>query len=424
MEQSSPALDNLKSTVTTTLTLISQLKHSAPSSRDASVDALDLAYDAASLVRAHATKLSLLIINKPFTPSAVTTVLRELVSGPLPGIASSIEICNAKYTKAMSSELTYCANRVLKELEVFIQAIPLDGNILTDDQKNGTADGKGSLTSTGVIWAACDSVMELKTMGVSGLMVMKAEEYRDMLGDALVELQEWGAEESDVEDNGSGEDDAQAAVDQMFSQRHIPTDDPDQIRPRLEAAQKRLRLLILMYQAVVKRRLKTLPKLPELDGADSGIVFCLDEVLDALKKIPDVTDELASAFYELDRKKIDERMDQCFFAGFAIAELLIKDWQGQNDSFSTWVSFLDQNSNLAHIRPGSQFSTCVEERSVTTQMLETSAWIRMVLAMRWTINQTAEAVLMLCDCTSTSQVTEPCLAILSHVSYRANIAVR
>jgi hypothetical protein len=354
------ALAALKATVATTLALITQLQTTTASSeppKDNNVNALSLAHNTASLIRAHSTKLSLLIINKPFTTSAINTVLRELVARPLPGLASAIELCHAsKYTQAMSSELQYRAKKIFVELGVLVKAIPLDGDILSEDQKNGTGktEGKGSLASTGVVWEACDAVVELKALGVAGLVIRKAEEYRDLVKDALEELQEWGEVVSDDEDedgHASGdeeEDDAQAAVDEMFgSQRHIPADDPEKIRPRLDSAQKRLRLIILMYQAVVKRRFKTLPYLPHPElppelkaksDADPRVVSTIDEVLLAMKKIPNATDELASAFYELDGKEIDKRIDECFFAGFAVAELLVKNWEGQKDEFSTWVS--------------------------------------------------------------------------------------
>lgn len=346
----------LKATVSTASTLISQLQFTVPatekSGNQIDGNALDLAHDTASLIRAHTTKLSLLIINKPFTPTAISTILRELVAGPLPGLASAIELCTAgQYTKAMSTELQYRARKVFSDLGTLVQAIPLNGQILSDDAKNGTGTekGKGSLAITGTIWEACDGVMELKSLGVAGLVIKKVEEYKDLLKDALEELQEWAVEESDGEDGEDveEEDPAQAEVDNIFgSQRHIPSDDPESIRPRLEASMKRLRLLILMYQAVVKRRLKAVPHLPHHDlspevkaksGEGPGIVNCLDELLEVLKKIPDITDELASAFYELDTKEIDKRMDQCFFTGFAAAELLVENWKGEKDEFSSWV---------------------------------------------------------------------------------------
>ncbi|TVY20119.1 Uncharacterized protein LARI1_G001951 [Lachnellula arida] len=352
-------LASLKSTVETISALITQLQSSSipkDTNANSNVNALDLAHDTASLIRAHSTKLSLLIINKSFTASAISTVLRELVSGPLPGLASAVELCNAaKYTKAMSAELQWRAKKVFMELGTLVKAIPLDGKTLSEDLKNGTGKngGKGSLASTGVLWEACDGVAELKKLGIAGLMIKKADEYRDLLKDALEELQEWGEEESDGsdEDETAGEQEtegvdtsAQDAVDSIFaSQRHISSEDPGKIRPRLDSAQKRLRLVILMYQAVVKRRFKTLPHLPypEIEAKpdqDTGIINCVDEAMDVFKKIPDIADELASAFYELDGAGIDKRMDECFFTGFAAAELLVKNWEGKEDEFTVWAN--------------------------------------------------------------------------------------
>lgn len=362
----------LKSTVSTISTLISQLQgtsattDSTTNPKNGNVNALELAHDTASLIKAHSTKLSLLIINKPFTATAISTVLRELISGPLSGLASAVEICDgAKYTNAMASELKHRANKLYTHLETFMKAIPLDGKILSDDQKNGTGQekGHGSLANTGIVWQACESVMELKTLGVAGLAIKKAEEYRDLLKDALEELQEWGEEESDGEDrdvepdeddgsvNEEEEISAQDAIDNLFSsQRHIPTDDTEKIRPRLETSQKKLKLAALMYQAVIKRRFKTLPCLhflalpeesTEKDGKGPDAISTVDEVLQLMKEIPDITDELASAFYELDPAEIDKQTEQCCQKGVAIVELLLKNWTGQDDEFTSWVRFFD-----------------------------------------------------------------------------------
>ena len=139
----------LKSTVETLSALLIQLQTTSALESETTetantVDALSLAYDAASLIKAHSTKLSLLIINKPFTATAITTVLRELVSGPLPGLASAVELCTAgKYTKVMRSEIEWRARKVFTELGTLVAAIPLDGKILSDDQKKGTGAVKG-----------------------------------------------------------------------------------------------------------------------------------------------------------------------------------------------------------------------------------------------------------------------------------------
>ncbi|KAK6584267.1 hypothetical protein PZA11_002491 [Diplocarpon coronariae] len=366
-------LEVLRSTVTATTALITQLQTStAPAQRTGTahieVDALSFAHNTASLIRAHATKLSLLITNKPFTASAVTTVLRELVCGPLPGLASAIELCDGRYTAAMSKELKYQAGRVFAELGNLVVNIPLDGGILSEDARTGTGTtrGKSSLAMTGTVWQACDAVIELQQIRIAGLVVRKAEQYKATLEDALEELQQWGEEDSDGEEGdeagNEGVDAAQAAVDRMFGlQRHIPTEDPERIRPRLESFLKRLRLLILMYQAIIKRRLKTLPQIPQpesppesrepdeaepsrpggsgepIAGGRAGLVNSVDEVLEVMKRLPDTVDELASAFYSLDKEEIDKAMDSCLSSGFAAIELLLRNWDGKEDEFTAWV---------------------------------------------------------------------------------------
>ena len=353
-------LELLTATIQATLDLINKLidtNVNVDTTINDDVNAIDLAHDTTSLIRAHVTKLSLLIINKPFTPSAITKILRELVAGPLPGLASSIELCHAaKYTKAMSSELAWRVKKIFRELATFIKIIPVDGKVLSEDAKtgNGKTEGNGSLASTGLVWQACDGVVELKKIGIAGLLAKLVEEQRELIEDALWELQEWGELGSDAdeddEDIKGEEDDAQAQLDNMFeAQKHIPSADPEKIRPRLERATKQLKLVTLMYKAVVKRRFKTLPPLTfpakpsnseTQQTGPSDIVETIDAVMEALRKIPDDTDELASAFYSLNAADIDKGSEQCLQASNRVMQLLLLNWKGQEDEFTAWVSLL------------------------------------------------------------------------------------
>lgn len=351
-------LDMLKATVQATLDLTTKLLDTAvntDTSINNDVNAIDLAHDTASLIRAHVTKLSLLIINKPFTPSAITKILRELVAGPLPGLASSIELCHAsKYTKTMSSELTWRVKKVFRELLVFIKIIPLDGKVLSEDAKTGSkkVEGNGSLAATGVVWQACDGVIELKKIGIAGLLCKLVDEQRELIEDALWELQEWGELGSDADEDeddfegDDGVDDKQKELDNMFeAQKHIPTADPEGIRPRFEKATKSLKLVMLMYKAIVKRRFKTLPQLllsdirdvGEKDGTQQNVVGTIDTVMESLKKIPEDTDELASAFYSLKAVGIDKAMEKCFSTSHEVVKMLLKNWKGEDDEFTAWV---------------------------------------------------------------------------------------
>ncbi|KID78271.1 uncharacterized protein G6M90_00g040780 [Metarhizium brunneum] len=365
--------DNIKaleSLVQTASALLTQLQavlseiHKAPDSASASssspspepdpkINTLSLAHDSASLIRAHGTKISLLIINEPFTPSAVSTVVRELVAGPIPGLVSAAEACAPKqYTAVVRRELAWRAQRVLSELQQLLHKIPNDGKILSESKREGFAKGeKGSLPATGLLWSACDNVIDLAKMGVGGFFIQKVDQWRDILNDVMEEMKEWGDEEPDSDSDSDSDPDVNNLADQLGSQslsaqamldslmnshQTIPSSDPDRIRPRLETSLKRLRLVTLLYQALTKRRLKKLPALPP-QTPDSNVPSRLDEMAKVLAKLPDSFGDLACAFYELQPSEIDKTMDQCFLDAFAASELFAKDWQDGRDAFSEWT---------------------------------------------------------------------------------------
>ncbi|KAF5663602.1 hypothetical protein FDENT_13082, partial [Fusarium denticulatum] len=129
-EESRKALATLIATATTlleqlqsTLTTIQRnpLTPTTPSSSSSpettSINALSLARDTSLLIRAHSTKISLLIINEPFTPSAISTVIRELIKGPIPGLATAAQACpHDLYTSVVRKALAYRCQQVLLEL--------------------------------------------------------------------------------------------------------------------------------------------------------------------------------------------------------------------------------------------------------------------------------------------------------------------
>lgn len=341
---------------------------------DTDLDALAVARDAATLIKAHATKISLFIINKPFTATAITKVLRELVSGPLPALASAAQLCDPKrYTRAVSRDLAWRCGRVFKELKELVNRIPTDGKILSDAKKNsafGMGAEKGSVATTGLLWSACDDVISLASLGVAGYLMRRVEQFRDTLKDIMEELKEWSEETSDDEDNDDDDDEPDEGThsgdedelgpagastvhnsggsslqrepttqemldDIMNSHTHIPRDDPERLRPRLDSCLRRLRLTVLLYQAALKRRLKTLPPLPPPSPTDDTVLR-LDEVISLLKLLPERFGNIALAFYDLDAEQIDSLMDKCFLEAFAVSELLLKSWAGKKDEFTDW----------------------------------------------------------------------------------------
>ncbi|KAF5024362.1 hypothetical protein F66182_3549 [Fusarium sp. NRRL 66182] len=351
----SEARKALNTLLDTASSLIQQLQftvteiHRNPSSSSTldakDIDALSLARDTSSLIRAHATKISLLIINEPFTPSAIATVVRELVQGPLPGLATAAQACEARlYTVIVRKELAYRTQKVLAELSKLLQRVPRDGQVLSGMGKDG---GTGSLALTGMLWSACDEVTNLANMGVGGFFVKKAQEWRDTLKDVMEELKEWGDEEDDQDDQDD-QDQVDHLADQfsdaslskqemlddlMNSSSAIPRSDPDKIRPRLDSTLRRLRMVVLLYQAISKRRFKTLPK----DTAKGDMPSKLDTTASVLEELPDKFGDLAGAFYELDAQEIDRLMDDCFERAVGVSELLKTGWEGERDEFTEWT---------------------------------------------------------------------------------------
>lgn len=368
-------LKNLDLIVQSSISLLSQLQVALaeihrnpnaptpkPTSQDGKprepVDAIALARDSAALVRAHSTKISLLMINEPFTPSAIITVLRDLTGGPLPGLASSLEECQPeKYTAVFRKELAWRCRAVLVELGQLLGKMPGNGQALSSSQQGFEKGEKGSLALTGMLWSACDDVTKLANAGVGGFFASKVGEWRDTLKDVMEELEEWGNEEPDDDEDEEDEADAADALADQLQDTHIsstqdmiddlmntnttiPKSDPDRIRPRLESSLKRLRLVTLLYTAIIKRRAKKLPPVPppgDATGSAAVVPQRLDEVAELLKVMPDRFGDLACAFYELETEEIDSLMDQCFLDAFAASELLSEAWDGGKDEFTEWA---------------------------------------------------------------------------------------
>ncbi|KZF22793.1 hypothetical protein L228DRAFT_247179 [Xylona heveae TC161] len=353
---------------------------------------LDVLHTAGTLLRAHTTKLGLLMINKPFTPSAITTVLREVQTGCLPAIMGAVEICCAQNESTSNSsskpscsqtlqtevrarvrrvfaELPHLMHEILRIAEVGRGTAASPASAAPSRQAgviHGGSDSRDSLASTGVVWDACDSLMELRDKGLAGIVVKKAEGYRDMLNDAITELREWSEEvessddddedddEDDAENSDDDEDNAQAKdlkdedFDDLFaSSNKLPKNDT-KLRAQLESSLKKLKLLSTLYQALIKRRLQSVPTESTV-GTDSGegeangdasreddINATIDALMAKLKAIPDGTDELANAFYELDGEEAASEMDKCVNLAKESIALVRTNWVGGGDEFTAW----------------------------------------------------------------------------------------
>ena len=334
---------------------------------------LPLLRDSAKLLKAHTTRISLLLLNKPFTPSAIASVLRELHNTCLPALVSSVELCDAEmYGTAMRVEVRARVRRALRETEQLVAEIE---DVIKDESQNGQLSKDANredmkekqLTSTGLVWSACDAIAELADMGVMELAILKAKEQRVMLEDALAELKEWSegstTEENELSDIDDSEDDE---TNILFGKTPTLPAGPSPLRDCLTKSLKRLQSLIILYRAISKHRLRSFPDVvssspsrskpiePSSSNTDpptynsnnsnnfnnnnnNKSIPKLNSLQTHLSTIPPTTDELAAAFYSLDAPLADVVLSRICASGIQAALTAKLDWSETEDVFSEWV---------------------------------------------------------------------------------------
>jgi Grap2 and cyclin-D-interacting len=355
-------LEKLRLTLTTTRSLLQQFLTSlsaAPSPAPTptttepqpSTNPLTLLNASATLTKAHTTKLTLLLLNPPFTPTAISTVLHDLSTGALPVMMTAVELCTPEtWSKTLSHEVRAGVRRVLGGLVALVAevVIPNSSTMVngtatgpplktskTDAQKlanrGGGAGCRDSLASTGVVWEACDTLIALQTKGLGGLVVEKATQYRDMLKDAITELKEWSEEqpESDSDPNDDSTEEETSTT---------PNPPPPDILPLLHQTLKHLTLLSLLYTALLKHRLPPKTSIPPSLPA----IQKLNTLMESLSCIPDTADELASVFYEEEEGEVRVQVERCGKLAKEAAAVVRGGWVAggegeEEDAFSIWA---------------------------------------------------------------------------------------
>ena len=201
-------------------------------------------------------------------------------------------------------------------------------------------NNRDTLASTGVVWEACDSVIELENVGIGGLAMRKAELYRDMIKDAIEELQEWGEDDAEVDEDdfagSDGEDDEDSdkdSIEDIFSAANKLPKDRKDLKELLESSTGNLKKIGMLYAALTKRRLKTFTS--SVAGQKKNVQV-LDDLMDNLKMISETVDDLASAFYELDSKEASTVIRACIDEAHKAITLVRLGWDGKEDEFTSW----------------------------------------------------------------------------------------
>ncbi|KAI9891044.1 MAG: hypothetical protein M1814_003395 [Vezdaea aestivalis] len=343
--------DELKITLSTTTCLVEKFQSALtkiPESQEIEssiTDPLQVLETAASLIRAHAVKLTLLATNKPFTPSAICKVLREASTVALPTIMAARETIQPDlWTGSFVKEVSHRIGRLLEGFRNLLALIPHQVSAMAQKVPGKVGnESRDVMMSTGILWEACDALQSIKKQGLAGILVKKATEWQDTVKDAIEELKDWQEEGED--DNEEGEDDSGVFsdekediyddIDQAFKAEKLPQD-ATELREHLANCLGKLRLIQSLFTAVIKRRLKT-AQTPEFSAVNKNQDYSrLEVTIQQLSLIPDEVDEVAARFYQHDSDGAKIYLSKCIGHARTACESIRLTPQGKPDIFTEW----------------------------------------------------------------------------------------
>ncbi|OJJ95695.1 hypothetical protein ASPACDRAFT_126492 [Aspergillus aculeatus ATCC 16872] len=344
-------------TLTTTLTLLDQFQTAITTSNASSPsptttttetiitkDALPLLSASSLSLKSQITKLSLVSITAPFTPTAAVPILTALNESVLPSLVTAALLITATdHTQAFQTEAHALTRLALTELAVLLKEVQRIASRSDAPSKKGelAQPDKDAVTLAAArAWESCDALVDLAAKGVVGFVVRRVEQWRDLVRDAVGEIEEWDPDEEGDEffdellsdDDGDEEDDAEDTKGEA----------EDEEESKALHAQKKSTLRVLkpiaqVYPAIVTHRLKK--------TADAvAEVGKLEALMENLRLIPELVDEVAGALYEANPDKSGRFLGQTKDRAVTALELVKLPWQQgttgeeKGDKFTTWVN--------------------------------------------------------------------------------------
>ncbi|KAJ6003398.1 hypothetical protein N7451_005945 [Penicillium sp. IBT 35674x] len=306
--------------------------------------ALPLLSASSSALKAQVTKLSLLATTTPFTHSAVTGILRACNDSVLPSLLTATLLVNpAEYTKTFHSETL-----------ILVKTLFAEFSTLEDLSK---AEKDAITLATGRVWDTCDSVISLSNNGVVGFITHRVEQWRDLVRDAVEELENWDPEEDDDffdEIMGDEKDDDEHAGSDEDSDKDK---DVAAMQEQKKTTLRFLKPIAQIYPAILTHRLKNAKDAPLSSVAN---VARLEKLIVNLQNIPDQVDEVAGALYEEDVDRSVEFLQKTHEHASQAVESVTAPWKEElsEDKFTvwsqTWSKVMDEVSKTLSADPASE----------------------------------------------------------------------
>ena len=293
--------------------------------------------DTSRVLSAQTTKLSLLVLNKPFTPSAIGLILKSLSNECLPAMMSAIELCPAvKYSELLHNHVKISLVVTFTELDNLLASIPSDEHGIETARR-------GVLASTGTLWAECNKMIEVATNGLVGLARGKVEEYHGLFKDCIDEIEDWDSDDEDMDCNI----DSFSTIDEALKREG---EDEGSVKSLgglnldLGECRKRilvhLRLLRVLYPALQKRRIATFSNISsasDVVNMPSEDRICeLDCLVTCSRQWTDTADEVAGSLYDGKEVAVERRLHQLRDQAAGCVKRFQRNWDGHEDEFTIW----------------------------------------------------------------------------------------
>ncbi|KAL2434855.1 hypothetical protein ABEF95_009507 [Exophiala dermatitidis] len=263
---------------------------------------------AATSLRSQVTKLSLLAITTPFTPSAITTCLTPLNESILTSMVTAALLTTPeRFTPSFSAECRMLAASSMHDLQNVLRLLEKRSQKRDVQAELSSVEKKAFTEATGRVWDSCDKLVPLASEGVPGYVVRKSKEWLDLMKDAVKELEDWDPED-DIDDHDLfGE-----ALSEDGSLDQEEEDAKNSDRAAISAGVKEQALKVLnripqSIHVVIKQRLE---KIGSADELSKDQMARLDKLLKHNRHISELIDESAEGMYlgdlELCLKKAGE----------------------------------------------------------------------------------------------------------------------
>ncbi|KAL4869349.1 hypothetical protein BDV12DRAFT_167976 [Aspergillus spectabilis] len=343
----------LQVVLATTLSLVNQFQstltssqispQSATTDQNKDLDPLPLLSASSTALKSHVTKLSLVTINSPFTPSAVSTTLSTLNESVLPSLVTATLLVKPEsHTKAFQTEIRVLTGAALKELSSLVKEVQVVAQEKADKKSLEQSEKDTVTIAAGRVWDSCDILIDVAAKGVIGFVVRRAEQYRDLVRDAVAEIEAWNPDEEEDEfydDLLSDDGEGLGTTNKAGASGESDDEDDEEGSAALHARKKNtlriLKPIAQIYPAIISNRLKKAPT-----AFAPANIRTVESLMKSLQQIPDHIDEVAGALYEADFDKCTSQLGMAKDCAAKALELVVVSWgSGQSnagDMLTTW----------------------------------------------------------------------------------------